>query len=158
MLNLTSVTDIIDNTVLKPGQTHRQSESINTRQEKPGPSILRNSEHSKQKATSNMADNFHRNVQIHSPPSSTNESTLTIGSSRSAFSVRTNPIGHISLGYSAANVRPVPIGQAASSSPEFSRKSKASDWSNGKGFNSVRDALMRTSSVIKDIDQLLAKK
>lgn len=96
-------------------------------------------------------------MQIQSPPDSYSDLTYsrTALTCTTAANVRTNPIGqHEQHGYSAANVRPVPIGQAAVSSPEVTKR----QMSKFNGFNSVREALLRTSSVIKDIDQLLEKK
>lgn len=96
-------------------------------------------------------------MQIQSPPDSYSDLAYsgTALSCTSAVNVRRNPIGqHEQHGCSVANVRPVPIGQAAVSSPEVTKRQMVKF----DGFNSVREALLRTSSVIKDIDQLLEKK
>ncbi|KAH3844053.1 hypothetical protein DPMN_086304 [Dreissena polymorpha] len=92
-----------------------------------------------------------RSVQIHSPSSSADTTSSTLPPSSQSFRAQDR---------CAPNGRPIPIGQASVTSE--SRLSgldfNISNFSGFEGFNSVRKALMMTSSVIKDIDQLLERK
>ncbi|XP_052271990.1 uncharacterized protein C5orf34 homolog [Dreissena polymorpha] len=146
---------IVDNTVLKTGQSSTNV-SKETKQcafrpfsgnSKPGPSILRNSEQNRDR----IVDSQPRSVQIHSPSSSANTTSSTLPPSSQSFSAQDR---------CAPNGRPIPIGQA--SVPSETRSSgldfNISNFSGYEGFNSVRKALIMTSSVIKDIDQLLERK
>lgn len=72
-------------------------------------------------------------------------------------SVRSNSIGQHDSGFSTLNIRPVPIGQASGSVSE-TLGNRSKEFSMLSGFDSVREALSRTSSAIKDIDRILEKK
>ena len=145
----------MDNTVLKTGQSSTNV-SKETKQgafrpfsgdSKPGPSILRNSEQNRAR----IVDSQPRSVQIHSPSSSADTTSSTLPPSSQSFRAQNR---------CAPNGRPITIGQASVTSE--SRLSgldfNISNFSGFEGFNSVRKALMMTSSVIKDIDQLLERK
>ena len=83
---------------------------------------------------------------------------------------RLNPIGHSLTHFrneKAVTERHNPIGQKNSSNFQFRHPTSSSyqSLSSGvggvsslEGFNAVREALLRTSNVIKDIDHLLEKK
>ena len=150
ILNLCS--DIVDNTVLNKTKSNisssNQSSAFTSYSGKPGPSILRNSEYKSQPSATTDVNNLQRYVKIHSPRS-TNESMVSV-----AHSVKSNPIGQFDY---MTNVRPVPIGQAAVSSHE-TMKSRSHDFPSFSGFDSVREALLKTSSAITDIDKLLERK
>ncbi|WAR28091.1 CE034-like protein [Mya arenaria] len=148
--------DIVDKTVLKSDmlENPKGASSQFVPSNKPGPGILRNTD--QVRAKESRAGNFPpRTVQIHSPNASQSSSISTESSSKHSLLEKHIP----SAGYSESgmtnsetffhrNVRPVPIGQDNSDN----RMSELD------GFNSVRQALMKTSNFIKDIDHLLDTK
>ncbi|XP_052783044.1 uncharacterized protein LOC128219272 [Mya arenaria] len=147
---------IVDKTVLKSDmlENPKGASSQFVPSNKPGPGILRNTD--QVRAKESRAGNFPpRTVQIHSPNASQSSSISTESSSKHSLLEKHIP----SAGYSESgmtnsetffhrNVRPVPIGQDNSDN----RMSELD------GFNSVRQALMKTSNFIKDIDHLLDTK
>ncbi|WAR28063.1 hypothetical protein MAR_013767 [Mya arenaria] len=148
--------DIVDKTVLKSDmlENPKGASSQFVPSNKPGPGILRNTD--QVRAKESRSGNFPpRTVQIHSPNASQSSSISTGSSSKHSLLEKHIP----STGYSESgmtnsetffrrNVRPVPIGQ-----DNLDNRMSELD-----GFNSVRQALMKTSNFIKDIDHLLDTK
>ena len=122
------------------------------------PGILRNTHQNKSKSDGLSCESTSvqrpRSVFIRSPPSDGKHRSISDYSKTHSFSsgsesVGCNLIGQSSLGRPQApptSHRPNPIGQLSN------RQASSLD-----GFNAVREALLRTSSVIKDIDNLLDK-
>ncbi|XP_053404672.1 uncharacterized protein C5orf34 homolog [Mercenaria mercenaria] len=153
---------IVDNTLFKTTATGSVNQSgafrpYNASEQKARPSILRNTDQSKNKNCGPVHENTQRTVQIHSPPSACSKSA---GNSiqNSVSSVSSNLIGSSRHFSAAANERLNPIGQPSKPIWDIPLTSKEPRYSALDGFNSVREALLRTSSVIKDIDQILEKR
>ena len=182
-----TILDIIDNTVLKKDTDGCEKfdssgggafKPYNSNECVPGPSILRKTDHN-----SNYCSEPVKNSQLKSkthfqpvkaeetaPLNRENQSARQnpIGqnvSSENALNLRHNPIGQILTGSEkGVNHRYNPIGQNSDVLTRFPPTSRPQLSSVGvgvnslEGFNAVREALLRTSSVIKDIDHMLEKK
>ena len=181
-----TILDIIDNTVLKKDTDGCEKfdssgggafKPYNSNECVPGPSILRKTDHN-----SNYCSEPVKNSQLKSkthfqpvkeetaPLNRENQSARQnpIGqniSSENALNLRHNPIGQILTG-SEKGVNRVynPIGQNLDVLTRFPPTSRSQLSAVGvgvnslEGFNAVREALLRTSSVIKDIDHMLEKR
>ena len=137
---------------------------------KPGPSILRKPDHNSNyskpvKNSVDKKDDTHSMTAFQPVNAKYNVTSSQTGNQAK----RLNPIGQNSqTGHeSAVNHRHNPIGQNVYNSDVLSRQpySLSSQklqlggrLNSLEGFNAVREALLRTSSVIKDIDHMLEKK
>ena len=137
---------------------------------KPGPSILRKTDQnsnycSEPVRNSDNKDGVQSKTDFQPVNAKYNVTSLQSGNQ----TTRLNPIGqNLQTGSEkAANHRHNPIGQNSHNSDVLSRQPYSLPshilQSGGRlnsldGFNAVREALLRTSSVIKDIDHMLEKK
>ena len=149
------MSDIVDNTLLKKTSPDSQTSAFTpytVPQQQTRPGILRNNtDTTRSKVSGHVTD---RTVQIHSPPSDHSRSTGSgYQKALSSQSVSSNLIGS---SFGSVNERPNPIGQYLK--PYVNKASHDSRYSSLEGFNSVREALLRTSSAIKDIDHILEKR
>ncbi|KAL4220206.1 hypothetical protein ACF0H5_020614 [Mactra antiquata] len=148
---------IVDNTLMKQSSSG-SSTGMNNADQATRPSILRRPD-PKGFKSSHTHENIQRTVQIHSPPSMHSRSSGSLVSSTVVDpNTRSDLIGTSYAPSSVPSVRPNPIGQSSVPSQNSLHSSRTSLPSSLEGFNSVREALMRTSNVIKDIDKLLEKK
>ena len=136
---------------------------------KPGPSILRKTDHNSNYSKPVKNSNDKKDGAESVTDFQTVNVNYVTSSQTGNLTKRLNPIGQNSQtgSESSVNHRHNPIGQHLSGSGVLSRQpyslSSQKLQSGGRlnsleGFNAVREALLRTSSVIKDIDHMLEKK
>lgn len=141
---------IVDSTVFKKPESGSSCypgafKPYNPDQKKPGPSILRNPDGGRDKTKVQVYDGTQRAVTVHPPESSSFKSSSLMSSVTSYdrnLGVQRQTVSN-TWGRSKC---PAQLSMDTSTSSML------------MGFNSVREALLRTSSVINDIDQLLEKK
>ena len=168
--------DIIDNTVLKrdaDGCETADPSGIGavTITSKPGPSILRKTDHNSNYCSGSVQSSGNRDSsQSKTNCQQVNSKEISHAEHSGNSLGRLNPIGHSLTHFRNENIvteRHNPIGQKISSNfqsrhPASSSYQSLSSGVGGvsslEGFNAVREALLRTSNVIKDIDHLLEKK
>lgn len=123
------------------------------------PSILRNGDQTKNKNCEPVQEYFQRTVQIQSPPSAHSKPTNSSVHSSAATHSASSELTAVRRTFSAA---PKAGRQCVQSSTKPDRSNQVPAnivrCTTVESFNSVREALLRTSSAIKDIDDILEKK
>lgn len=123
------------------------------------PSILRNGDQTRNKNCEPVQEYFQRTVQIQSPPSAHSKPTNSSVQSSSATHTASSELTAVKRTFSASPKEGRHCVQS-SAKPEKGNPATANIFrcTTVESFNSVREALLRTSSAIKDIDDILEKK